>query len=102
MENQAKKIKFEEEKQEKINSLLKVTLDFITKKCISEKDEKTNQLLDINWHEVSLPCLLFKIKEKFFTSCFWWSLCTYEPFKCERFCMNIKDHQKSPYKEGEE
>ena len=32
MENQAKKIKFEEEKQEKINSLLKVTLDFITKK----------------------------------------------------------------------
>ena len=62
MENQAKKIKFEEEKQEKINSLLKVTLDFITKKCISEKDEKTNQLLDINWHEVSLPCLLFKIK----------------------------------------
>ena len=37
MENQAKKIKFEEEKQEKINSLLKVTLDFITKKMYKWK-----------------------------------------------------------------
>ena len=45
MENQAKKIKLEE--KEKINSLLKITLRFITKKCKNEKYEKTNQLLDI-------------------------------------------------------
>ena len=45
MENQAKKIKLEE--KEKINSLLKITLHFITKKCKNEKCEKTNQLLDI-------------------------------------------------------
>ena len=89
-----KKIKLEEEKEEENNSLLKITLDFITKKCKNEKDEKTNQLLDIKWHEVSLFCLAFKIKEKLFTKCFWWSLCICEPFKCERFCMNTENHQQ--------
>ena len=44
MENQAKKKKSEEEKEEKINALLKITLDFITKNVKMKKDEKTNQL----------------------------------------------------------
>ena len=54
MENQAKKIKLEE--KETINSLLKITLHFITKKCKNEKYEKANQLLDIKLHESSLFC----------------------------------------------
>ena len=71
MENQAKKKKLEEEKEEKINALLKITLDFITKNAKMKKDEKTNQLLDIKWHEAPLFCLAFKIKEKLFRNCFW-------------------------------
>ena len=71
MENQAKKKKSEEEKEEKINALLKITLDFITKNVKMKKDEKTNQLLDIKWHEAPLFCLAFKIKEKLFRNCFW-------------------------------
>ena len=62
MENQAKKIKIEK----KVYSLLKITFDYITKKCKNVYYEKTNQILNIKWHEVSLFCLVSKIKHKLF------------------------------------
>ena len=55
----------------------------------------------MKWHETSSFCLAFKIKAKLFTDCFYWSMCTCKPFKCEKFCIDI-DHQKVPYKIGEE
>ena len=58
MENQAKKIKIEK----KVYSLLKITFDYITKKCKNVYYEKTNQILNIKWHEASLFCLVSKIK----------------------------------------
>ena len=61
----------------------------------------SNRVLDIKWHETSLIFLAFKIKVKLFTDCFYWLMCTYKPFKCERFCFNV-DHEKISYKVGEE
>ena len=52
MVNQTKKIKLEIEK--KLDSLLKITLDFITRQCRRSYEEKTDQVLDIKWHETSL------------------------------------------------
>ena len=60
--NQIKKIKLEIEK--KIDSLLKITFDFITRQCKRSYDEKADQVLDIKWHKTSLFCLGFKIKSK--------------------------------------
>ena len=45
MKNQTKKIKLETEK--KIDSLLKITFDFITRQCKRSYDEKTDRVLDI-------------------------------------------------------
>ena len=87
MENQAKKIKIEK----KVDSLLKITFDYITKKCKNVYDEKTNQILNINWHEASLFCLASKIKHTLFTDGFSWSLCTCKPTKCKRYCLD-PDH----------
>ena len=94
MENQTKKTK-------KVDSLLKITFDFIIRQCKRDYNEEPNQIADMKWHETSLFCLAFKIKAKVFTDCFYWSMGTCEPFKCERFCIDI-DHQKVPYKTGEE
>ena len=97
MENQAKKIKIEK----KVYSLLKITFDYITKKCKNVYYEKTNQILNIKWHEASLFCLASKIKHKLFTDGFWWSLCTCEPIKCKRYCLD-PDHIQVPIKIGED
>ena len=42
MENQTKKIKLEIEK--KVDSLLKITFDFITRQCKMSYDKKTDQV----------------------------------------------------------
>ena len=59
-------------------------------------NEEANELLDVKWNEASLFCLAFKIKEKFFTHCFYWFTCSCEPFNCKRYCCNV-DHEKIPY-----
>ena len=101
MENQTKNIKLEILLKKKVDSLLKITFDFMIRKCKRSYDEKTDQVLDIKWHETSLFCLAFEIKVKLFTDCFYWSMCTCKPFKCERFCFNV-DYEKIPYKVGKE
>ena len=71
------------------------------RQCKRSYDEITDRVLDNKWRETSLFCLTFKIKEKLFTECFYWLMCTCELFKCERFCLNV-DHEKIPYKVGKE
>ena len=81
MENQTKKTK-------KVDSLLKITFDFIIRQCKRDYNEEPNQIADMKWHETSLFCLAFKIKAKVFTDCFYWLMCRCEPFKCERLCID--------------
>ena len=95
MENPTKKIKLE------VDPLLKITFDCITKHCKMKLDEETNELLDIKWNEAFLFCLAFKIKEKLFTDCLYWSMCSCEPFKSKRYCCNV-DHGKIPYQVNKE
>ena len=64
-------------------------------------NEEANEHLDIKWNEASLFCLAFKIKEKLFTYCVYWFMCSCEPFNCKRNCCNV-DHKKIPYQVNKE
>ena len=78
MENPTKKIKLE------VDPLLKITFDYITKRCKMKLDEETNELLVVKWNEASVFCLALKIKEKLFTDYIYWSMCSCEP-------LNVRD-----------
>ena len=94
MENPTKKIKLE------VDPLLKITFDYITKRCKMKLDEETNELL-VKWNEASVFCLALKIKKKLFTDYIYWSMCSCEPFKCKRYCCKV-NHEKIPYQVNKE
>ena len=85
-----------EEEEEKIKSLLTITFEYMTKQCKISYNCLEAKIEDIRWNEASLFCLAFKIKEKLYTDCFYWSICTCEPFQCKRFYFD-PDHGKIPY-----
>ena len=89
------------QEKERIDSLLKITFDYITKPCKNVYNREKEQKEDINWNEASLFCLAFKTEENLFTKRFYWSMCNCNPIKCIRYSFDL-DHQKVAYKIGEQ